>query len=166
MNKLLRLLLLAGLVVLAIWAWRTFSRDPKTIVRRQLEKIARLASFPPNTGNLSRVAEVQRLGRLFAEDAQVTLDAPGVEAHTFNGRAELMQAAMVAKSLGNGLKVEFLDMNIEMGEGAKSALVDLTLKARIGGENDIIAQELKFTLKLIDGEWLVTRVESVPTLKP
>ena len=58
-------------------------------------------------------------------------------------------------------------MNIEMGAGNDSAIVDLTLKAKVPGETDLIVQELKFTLKKSDGgTWYITRVETVKTLKP
>ena len=30
----------------------------------------------------------------------------------------------------------------------------------------MIAQELKFTMKKINGDWLITRIETVKTLKP
>ena len=77
-----------------------------------------------------------------------------------------MQAAMGAKSVTTGIKAEFIDMNIELGSGNLSALVDLTLKAKVNGESDMIAQELKFTMKKINGDWLITRIETVKTLKP
>jgi hypothetical protein len=50
--------------------------------------------------------------------------------------------------------------------GAGTALVYLPVEAKLGGQNDSIVQEMKFTLKKIKGDWLITRVETVNTLKP
>jgi hypothetical protein len=46
----------------------------------------------------------------------------------------------------------------------QSAVADLTVQANISGEPDPIVQEMKFTLRKIDGRWLITRVETVRTL--
>ena len=64
----------------------------------------------------------------------------------------------------SGLSVEFLDINVTVEPDRKSAAADLTLKARVAGEKDLIVQELKFTLRKIDGTWLIIRVETVKTL--
>ena len=85
--------------------------------------------------------------RYFSEDVQVVVDVPGSSIHTLAGREELTQAAMAAKSMSNGLKVEFLDPNIDLNQGGESALVDLTLKAKPGNDSDLIVQELKLTFK-------------------
>jgi hypothetical protein len=166
MKKLLSLILLVAVLGVAAWLWTVCFPNPKQAVRNRLNQVAQLASFSANQGNIMRVANVQKLGRLFAEDVQVMVDIPGTESHTFTSREELMQIAMAANRLSSGLKAEFLDINIEMGTGDQSALADLTLKAKVGGESDLIVQELKFTLKKIDGDWLITRVETLRALKP
>jgi len=166
MKKILLLILLPVLLGLGVWLWTIWFPNPQQAVRNRLNQVAQLASSSGNEGNFSRVANVQKLGRLFSPDVQVLVDITGAESYTFNSREELMQAAMAAKRFTSGLKAEFLDMNIEMGTADESALVDLTLKARVNGESDMIVQELKFTLKKINGDWLITRIETVKTLKP
>ncbi len=166
MKKLVQIIFLAVVLALGVWLWTAWFPNPKQAVRNRLNRVAQLASFSANEGNISRALSVQKLGSLFAEDVQVMVDIPGAESHTFTSRGELMQIVLAAKRLGDGLKAEFLDMNIEMGTGDQSALVDLTLKAKVGGESDMIVQELNVTLKKINGDWLITRVETVRTLKP
>ena len=131
MKKIIRLILLVVMIALAVWVGLQLFPSPKQAVRNRLNKLAQLASFSASEGNFSRLANVQKLGLLFSDDAQVTVDVPGVQAHTFNRREELMQAAMGAKSVTTGIKAEFIDMNIELGSGNLSALVDLTLKAKV-----------------------------------
>lgn len=166
MNKFFKIVLLVGVAAVGWWLWTVLFPNPQQIIRNRLNTVARLASFPPNEGNITHVAKIQRLGQFFAEDVQIMVDVPGVESHTFTSRAELMQMVAVTKHMADGLKAELLDMNVEMGSGADSALVDTTLKARMAGENELIVQELKITFKKIKGDWLITRVETVKTLKP
>ncbi len=166
MNKLPRVILFVVALALGAWVWTICFPNPRQVITNRLNRVAQLASFTPDEGNISRIANVQKLSQYFAEDVQVFVDIPGFESHTFSRRDELMQVALAAKRLGNGLRAEFLDPNIEMGAGNQSALVDLTLKAKVPGENDMIVQELKFTMKKIKGDWLITRVETVRTLKP
>jgi hypothetical protein len=167
MKKVLSFILLLALLGAAFWLWTIFFPNPKQVVRNKLNAVARLASFTPNEGNISRMASVQRMAGLFTPDVQVVVDLPNGESHTFGSRDELMQAMAMAKRFANGIKAEFLDMDIEMGTGNTSALVDLTLRAKISGESDMVVQELKVTLKKSDGgTWLITRIETVKTLKP
>ena len=166
MSKLVKIIVCVGLLAAGLWLWTVLFPNPQQVIRNRLNALARLASFPPNEGNIAHVAKIQRLGLFFTDDVQVMVDVPGMESHTFTSRAELMQMAAAARQMASGLKAELLDINIEMGTGAESALVDATLKAKISGEGELIVQELKFTFKKIKGDWLITRIETVKTLKP
>jgi hypothetical protein len=168
MKRLFKPLLLVGLIALGYWAWTVLFPKPEQIVRNHLNKLAKLASFSPNDGNFKRVANVQKLGLLFDENVQVAMDVPGGESHSlsFSRREELMQAVMAARRFASGVSAEFLDMNIQMAADEQSATADLILKARVSGESDMIAQELKFTFKQTNGDWLITRVETIKSLKP
>lgn len=165
MKNVLRLISLIVVIALGYWAWTFFHPDPQKIIRQRLHKLADLASFDPGEGNFARVASVEKMGSYFTDNAEVDIDIPGVEHHVLNGRAELTQAAMVARSSVNGVNAELFDINLEMGPNNQSAMADLTLKAKVGGEKDAVIQELKFTLKKINGDWLVSRVATVQTLK-
>jgi hypothetical protein len=165
MKHLLRLVLLLALIALGIWGWGLLFPNPKKIIRTQLTKLAELASFSAKEGNIVRVANVQRLGTFFADEAQVIINVPGIESVNFHRREELMQAAMAARSGLNGLQAEFPDMNINLSPDKQSAVVNVTLNAKIAGQRDSIVQELKFTLNHTSGNWLITRVETVETLK-
>src|SRR5581483_12123602 len=101
MKNLLRLICLAVLIALGFWAWNILFPNPQKVIRHRLNKLAQLASFSGNEGNFSRVASIQQMGNYFTDNVELTVDIPGVESHTFNGRAELMQAAMAARSTVN-----------------------------------------------------------------
>ena len=62
------------------------------------------------------------------------------------------------------LKVQCLEPVIALGADQKSAIVDLTIRAETAGDKYLVVQEMKFTMKEVDGEWLILRVETVKTL--
>ncbi len=159
-------LLFAAVALAVLWLLGWFAPEPKVAINRHLKKLTELASFTASEPSFQRFSKIKQLSGLFSEDSVIVVETMGVESHTLNGRDELMQAMMAAKSFANGLKAEFVDVNIELGSGNQSALVELTLKARLGGESEMIAQEFKFTFKKTKREWYITRVDSVRTLKP
>lgn len=168
MGKIFKLLLLLGAISLGWWIWTILFPKPEQVIRNRLNKLAHLASFSSGQGNIVRVANVQKMGRLFDENIQIAINAPGTEEPSlqFTHREELMQAALAASRFANGLKVEFVDMSIKVEPDLQSGTADLMLQAKAGGENEPIIQELKFTFKNADGDWLITRVETVKPIKP
>ena len=165
MKVLVRLLLLASSLALGVWTWNVMSSRPKVIIQNRLKQLGDLASFSAQEGNISRIASIEKLGAFFTENAKVIVDIPGGESHTFDSRDELMQAALAVRGSAGNAQVKFLDPNIEMDSSGQSALVDVTLQVKIDNDADAIVQELKFTIKKIKGDWLITHVETVKTLK-
>lgn len=96
---------------------------------------------------------------------QIKVAVPGVEEYDFDNRDELIQAVVAARSAVKSLKARFSDMNIEVTPGKGEAIVDLTLNADIGDDKDSVWEGLKFSLKKIHGDWLVTRIDTVNLLK-
>ena len=167
MKTVFKLLLLMGLAALGYWGWGVLFPKPEQIVRDHLNKLARLASFSSSDGNFKRVANIEKLGLLFSDNVQVDLDGPGGESHSinFSSRDELKQAVMAAKRFTSGVKAEFMDMDIQIAPDKNSATADLMLQARVTGESDIIAQELKFNFVQTNGDWLISRVQTVKSFK-
>jgi len=164
MKTVFRFILLAALVALGVWLWFVLFPGPEAVIRQRLTKLARTASFSAGEGNLARLAAAQDLAGFFATNVEVDINVPGRVQHTLVGRDEIKQAALGARSTLTGLKVTFPDINVAVAPGQQSAVADLTLEARIAGENDSIVQELKLTLQKTGDGWLITRVETVRTL--
>jgi hypothetical protein len=165
MKIVIRLVILVALVALGFWAWTFFFPSPQKAIRDRLNKVARLASFAANEGNISRVASIQKLGTYFTEEIEVNVNVPGIDSHTFTRREELTQAAMASKQVVTSIKAEFVDINVDLAPDNLSAVADLTLRANISGEKDTIVQELKFHLNKVNGEWLIHRIDTVRTLR-
>lgn len=164
MKYFVRLVFLVLLLALGFWAWRVFFPNPQKIIHQRLDKLARLASFGPHEGNISNVAAVEQLRALFAKSVEVSLNVPG-ESQTFNDRDELMQAALAARSTLSSVKIQFEDVNIGLSSGDQSSVVSLTVKASVNGEQDAIVEQFKIIFKKINGDWLITQIETVNALR-
>ena len=70
------------------------------------------------------------------------LDVPGAQ-HSFNGRDELMQAVVGARSQGGSLSVEFPDIKVNVAPDKRSAIVYLTARGKVSGQKDSYLQELQ-----------------------
>jgi hypothetical protein len=159
-----RLLLLSGVATLGVWGWMALHPSPERLIRRQLEGVAHAVSFGPNEGNLAKLAGAERLGDFFSTNVDVRIDVPGGQEHRLAGREEIQQAALAARGSAQALSVTLADVTVMVNAEQESAVADLTLEGRVGGQPDRIVQELKITLRKINGQWLIVKVETVRTL--
>jgi hypothetical protein len=159
-----RAILLLVLALIGIWAWRLFFPDPAHVIRRRMLELAKTASFSGKEGLVAKAFNSETLGGFFDNDVEVVVDVPGRSQQTFNGRAELVQAAMGVRSALGSLTIDFIDINVSVAPDKESAVVGLTGKAKVPGERDFFVQELKFTLKKTGREWLIKKLETIKTL--
>lgn len=153
------LLIVAGL---AYWLWPA---SPESIIKKNLGEVAKLASFGPNEAPLAKLSNSQKLTLHFANELEILIDVPG-RAHqqVFHTHDELLQTAMGARSALGSLEVQFPDINVTVGPDRATAVADATAKIFIAGDKDFIIQEIKISLKKIEGKWLINRLETVKTL--
>jgi hypothetical protein len=159
-----RVLLLAAVLGLGIWAWQYFFPGPEKAVRKRLDELARIASIAPNEAPAARMLNAQKLTTFFSSDVKITVELSSHGQQVFNGIDELRGAAMAARSTLTALKVEFPDINVTIGPDKRTAFVELTARGVVPGDKEIYVQELKATFKKIEGDWLIVRVETVKTL--
>jgi nitrogen fixation/metabolism regulation signal transduction histidine kinase len=145
-------------------AWYYFNPSPERLVRKQLQGVARAATFAPGEGTISKLAGASRLAGFFSTNVEININLPEEHERRMVGRDDIQQAALAALASGQSLKVTFPDITIIVSADRQSAVADLTLLARYSGSSDQIAQEMKFTLRKIDGDWLIVKVETVRTL--
>ncbi len=164
MNKwLIRAILTALLLALGLWVWRVFFPNPELAVRKRLAEVAQLASFGANEGSAAKLINSQKLASFFADDVTIRVDVPGYE-QTFSGRDELARRAFMARQLTD-LSVRFFDIVVTVSPDRQSAVANLTVRAKTSNDPDLIVQELKVALKKDGLDWLVSRVETVKTLR-
>ena len=164
MKTVLKLVLLAALIALGVWLWLMLFPSPEKVIRHRLMKLAQKLSFSSSEGALARIASVESVGGFFATNVEVNIDVPGRVQHSFLGRAEITQAVLASRSAVSGLRVKFPDVNVTVMPDKQNATADLTLDASVSGETDAIVQEIKVTLIKVDGQWLITHIETVRTL--
>jgi hypothetical protein len=162
--KVSRLILAAVAAALGVWGWVALHPGPERVIRRQLAEAARAASFGRGQGYLAQLTAAQRLADCFSTNVEIALDLPGRQEHRLAGRAEIQQAVLSARASLEGLSVSFPDVTVTIAPDGQSAVADLTLEARMAGQQDMIVQEMKFTLRKIAGQWLIVKVETVRTL--
>lgn len=165
MQKSIRFIALAALIALSIWGWRTFFPSPERVIKSRLLNLAETVSFSANDGNISKIYKADKVGDFFSMDVEVTFDVRGYAmSRTFNGKTEIKQAVLGAQQNVQGLKVEFLDINVTVDPDGENAVANLTAQATVSGQRDFQIQELNFTLKKIEGKWVITKIETVKTL--
>ena len=154
----------AVLLVLAVWLYTVFFPSPERAIRARLTQLAKSASFGRNESPVAAMANSQKVAEFFVDDVEIRVDLPGRAAATLSGRDDVREKTMALRSIGAGLTVEFLDINVTVSPDRNSAEANLTLKGRVAGEKDLIVQELKMLLNKIEGDWKIKRVETVKTL--
>ncbi|HRT07741.1 MAG TPA: hypothetical protein P5038_11945 [Candidatus Paceibacterota bacterium] len=159
-----RLILLGVLGIAAFYLWRWWFPDPELEIRRRLQEVAQLASFGNNEDPLAKASNAHKLTTYFSSDATILVEGSGHPQMRISGQQELLQTAMAARQNLASLKVEFLDVTVALASGKQAAQVNLTARARVPGERDELIAELNFFFKKIEGDWLITRVETVRTL--
>jgi ketosteroid isomerase-like protein len=160
-----RLGLLAAVAGLGFWLWTIFFPSPEKIVLGKIASLATTANITAADGSITRAGKASSVVSEFTSDAEIALDVTGVGARTLSGRDEIREAAMGGFASVPSLKVQFLDTTARVAPDKQSAEATCTARVSAGDSKDFGIQELHFLLKKIDGDWLITRVETVKTLQ-
>jgi len=64
----------------------------------------------------------------------------------------------------SSMKVGLFDVNVTVSPDKRSATANLTVKVGTARDKDFYVQEMNITLQKIEGDWLITRVETIRTL--
>jgi hypothetical protein len=165
MKIILRIALLAVIAGAGFWLWTIIFPSPEKVVLKKISNLAATATVSRDAGNFVRAGKVSSLIGYFSTDAQIVLEISGVGHGALNGRDEIRETAARAFTGLKSLDVKFLDATAKIGADRQSAEVTCTAEVRIGDSKDLGVQELLFQLQKIDGDWLITRVETVKTLQ-
>jgi hypothetical protein len=156
--------LLAGLATGGFWLWTVLFPSPEKVILRKIARLATTATFRANDNNLTRAGKAVNLVNFFAPDGQITFDTTGYPAHNLSGRDEIKEAALAGFTGLTQLKVQFLDVTVRLGADRQTADVSCTARVDAGDSKDYGVQEIRFQLKKVDGDWLITLAATVKTL--
>lgn len=164
MKVVFQLVVVTVLTVAGILLWSYLFPSPQHIIRARLNTLAHVASFDSQQGILAGFTAAHDVGDFFSTNVEVDLNMPGNPDVTLTGRDQIVQTIMRTHATVNELKVDFPDLNITIGPDKLTATADLTIRAQIDGDGNSVAEEMKFTFQKIDGQWLITHIETVQVL--
>ncbi|MBI5384907.1 MAG: nuclear transport factor 2 family protein [Verrucomicrobia bacterium] len=157
------LLLLVAAGILYFLYERYFPNEEK-VIRQRLAKLAEVASVPDRPTVTGNLAAADRLRDFLSPDIEIEVDVPGEGRQTMQGRGEIVQAVVAARTQLKGLKVALFDIHVTLDPGQETATAELTLRATHSGDKDFFVQELKLKLRKEDRLWRVWRAETMKTL--
>jgi hypothetical protein len=165
MKWIIRVVVYATLIGTGIWLWLYFHPSPQEAIRRQLAQFAAAASFQGPEGLVRRAAAAQKFSRFFAGEVRVNIEPRGFFDEDAS-RQDIAEAIFQVRSQADikSLRVQILDPVITLGADRRSAIVELTVNVETGGEPHFVVQEMKFTMRQVEKEWLIFRIETVRTL--
>lgn len=157
-------LLVVGLG-LGIWLWLYFNPSPQEAIRRQLAKLGKAVSFDSQEGLINRAVASQDVAGFFAPEVMMNIEPRGIFPEQIS-RTEIAEQAFYLRSHRDirGFKVKILDPVITLGADKESAIVELTVHAETEGERHLLVQEMRFTMRKVDDDWLIFRLDTVRTL--
>lgn len=165
MKWIIRAVVLSLLIGVGVWLWMHFHPSPQEAIRRQLAGLAEAASFKSPEGMVAGVAAANKFAGFFARDVQMSIEPRGLfEEETTRQEIAQLVAGFRTRAGIRSFEVKLLDPVITLGANGDSAVVEVTANAETAGERHLIVQELKLTLKLVEKDWLIVRVETVRTL--
>jgi hypothetical protein len=160
----IRLVLFAALAGLGFWLWTVFFPGPEKVVLKKNSNLAATANLSAADGSITRAAKAGNVVSQFANDAEIDFDVPGAGARILSGRDEIRETVMGGFASVSSLKVQFMDALAHVGADKQTAEVTCTAQVSAGDSKDFGISELRFQFKKIDGDWLITRAETVKTL--
>ena len=153
------------LAALAGWAvWNLFFQPPARIIEKRLEKLAAAISENPQ-GNISKVANANRIGSFFHPNVSISLEGFGRDVASIQGRGELEQMAMGARQRDLQLQVQFSNMHIQAERGETNASALVTVEVRLNDQRDPVVQDVRLSWEKMDGSWVIRSAEPMKDLK-
>ncbi len=165
MKIVVRLGLLVAVVALGFWLWTIFFPSVEKVIQKRMIALADTATFDAQANTINRATKALSFIGYFSSDAEIFVDLPGLGSHTFSGRDEIRETANGGFATIPGLKTTFLDQNIRVSADQQTADISCTVRVIIGGDKDSGFEEMHFQWRKKDGAWLITRAETVKTLK-
>jgi hypothetical protein len=154
------------LAVLAAVVWgilRLFPSDEEKI-RQRLVGLAGTVSTERGEGNIARMAKANRLSGFFTRDVLIEVSVQRRHIPVIRGRDELAQMYLALRGNVGDLKIELLDSTIRLGPEPDEATALVATRATINGEREAI-QELRFHFQKIEGDWLISNVQTSQTMQ-
>jgi hypothetical protein len=152
----------------ALWfGWRWAFPSDEAQIHRVLDRIAKAAgSGAVGESDVARIARSMSIRS--ALDPKITVDA-GPPFRATSGRDVLIGTVARLNTTMKDLEVRFADVQISVDPSRTSAKVHTTAEALFHdarGDRGLEARELDLTFRRLQGDWVVSQVAPVRTLRP
>lgn len=161
MKTVIRITLAALVLAGGIWLWRVIFPGDEATLRRLIQELAEVASFPAHEAPLAKLTNAAKVAGFFTVDGEVDVAPWGYRRVVISGRGELRQAALGARNALSSLSVGAEGINVTLGPGADQASARFALTGRTGEDLERQSQAMELEFRKADGEWLIRRARTV-----
>jgi hypothetical protein len=149
--------------VLALLGWAVLHWLPndEKAIRSLMRRLTQAASVKPNESSFARLAYVDRLAGFFTTNVTMQIEGFGTEFTTIQGRTDLIQAAMAARTQLRQASFKVSDLDIKFPPEKRTAHAYVVITGHINFETNHIGQAFKMSLNKTGGRWLISQVRSV-----
>jgi len=147
-----------------LW-WFLFPSDARQ-VRSQLKETAKLVSVPTGESLLARATRANNVADNFSPAPELILDRSEIgRPRLITSREEIRQYFLGAHSQLVGTRVELLDITVAVDTKTETAHAELTAKVTHAGQSEVWAWPVRVEAVKVEGEWLVSRVETFEVIE-
>jgi len=143
---------------LLLWLGLKLWPNDERLIRKQLAALAQTASIRPKESALARLANANKLVEFFTPDVTAQIEGTDI---AVNDRKDLREAVLAAQANLHQADIHLVDIHIRFPPEKSPAIVYLTAVAHLDGQTNAFAGDLKLTLKKVERQWLIFRVESL-----
>jgi hypothetical protein len=136
---------------------------PEKVIRKRLTRLAESISTRPQ-GNISTMANVNRIGSFFHPNVSITVEGFGTEFASVQGRGELQQIAVAARQRIGSISVEFYNVEITVA-GKTNATATATAMIKLNDDPNANVQEIQLAFEKLDRDWLIRSATPAKSLK-
>ena len=165
MRKALLGLSAAVVLLLAFWLYPILFPSDEERIRRVLNDMAKAAEVHANEAPLARLGKANKLAGFFASDIEINLQGVPADWANILGRDQLREVILAGRAHLRQWRLELLGVSIRVDRNEPMAEAFTTAVAEINGEKNAVVQELRLTLKKTERRWLISRVDTISTLR-
>jgi hypothetical protein len=155
------LVLAAGVVAGYLW-WNSEERQ----IRRVLAAVEDGFTFQGSASGLGTLSAAAGVQPYFAPEVVIE---PGRPFPSLEGLDAVLAATARLRSSVPSLRVEFVDVQIDLAEDSRSADVNCTAIATVrdrAGQESVDAREVLITMRVVDGRWVIAHARALEVLEP
>lgn len=147
-----------GILLIAALVVKSCLATEEGRIRGQLDQLAELATFSDGQSQLAMVGRARRVGDLFSEDCEVSVQGTRGLAAGLQGRKAVTQAMLSAQSQLGSLDVRIFDPTIRLNQEQNAAIVEARVQVATDREGYSGVEAVRFDLLLTEDGWLFVRV--------